>query len=108
MIDNPARTSALLDRLNEALPFPAILTPELRATLQGRNGRAIPIACTVTWLYYMGDEGGIVCKLDLGPTSENAAFVSITHLLFDPRQKLGREIAAYQKHRIKRIARQYI
>jgi hypothetical protein len=54
----------------------------------------------------MGDEGGIVCKLDLGSTVEKAAFTSITHLRFDPRLPLAREITAYQKHRVKRLRRQ--
>ena len=61
---------------------------------------------TVTLLHYMGDEGGILCKLDLGPDMENAAYVSITHLRFDPRLPLAREINAYQKHRVKRLRRQ--
>ena len=47
----------------------------------------------------------IVCKLDLGPDIENAAFTSITHLRFDARLPLAREIAAYQKHRVKRLQR---
>ena len=34
---------------------------------------------------YMGDEGGIVCKLDLGSYAAKEAFTSITHLRFDPR-----------------------
>ena len=32
-------------------------------------------------------------------------FVSITHLTFDRRLPLAREIAAYQKHRVKRMRR---
>ena len=32
-------------------------------------------------------------------------FVSITHLTFDRRLPLAREIAAYQKHRVKRLRR---
>jgi hypothetical protein len=31
---------------------------------------------------------------------------SITHLMFDPRLPLARQIAAYQKHRIKGIRRE--
>ena len=54
----------------------------------------------------LGDEGGIVCKLDLGrEDGAKAFFVSITHLVFDPRTPLAREIAAYQKHRLKRLRR---
>jgi hypothetical protein len=54
----------------------------------------------------MGDEGGIVCKLDLGSNAGMKAFTSITHLRFDPRLPLAREISVYQKHRVKRLRRQ--
>jgi hypothetical protein len=36
---------------------------------------------------------------------EHAAHVSITHLTFDRRLPLAREIATYQKHRSKRLRR---
>jgi len=98
----------LLKQLYEALPFAARMTPELHASLQNQNvAAAIPIACTITRLHYLGDEGGIVCKLDLGPAAQNEAYVvSITHLRFDPRLKLSRRIIAYQKHRVRRLRRQ--
>ena len=108
MIDDPEATERLLARLKAALPIPARLTPELQASLRERNaGAAIPATCQVTWVTYMGDEGGIVCKLDLGPDVEKEAFTSITHLRFDPRLPLARDIAAYQKHRAKRLKRQH-
>jgi hypothetical protein len=31
---------------------------------------------------------------------------SITHLAFDPRLSVARDIAAYQKHRLKRLRRE--
>jgi hypothetical protein len=72
----------------------------------GQNGNTtIPAQATITWISYAGDEGGIVCKLDLGPEVEKAAFTSITHLRFDARLPLARDIAAYQKHRVKRLQR---
>ena len=33
--------------------------------------------------------------------------MSITHLLFDRRLPLAREIASYQKHRVKRLRRDH-
>ena len=106
MIDDPEATERLLARLKAALPIPARLTPELQASLRAENaGTAIPTNCNVTWVSYMGDEGGIVCKLDLGPDVEKGAFTSITHLRFDARLPLARDIAAYQKHRVKRLTR---
>ena len=106
MIDHPETTERLIAKLNDALPILARLTPELQDLLRRQNaGTAIPPQATITWISYAGDEGGIVCKLDLGPDIENAAFTSITHLRFDARLPLAREIAAYQKHRVKRLQR---
>ena len=52
----------------------------------------------------MGDEGGISCDLDFGLGDTKAVhIVSITHLRFDRGHPLAREIAAYRKHRIKRL-----
>ena len=107
MIDHPVTAMELLEQLASALPLPARLTPELRATLSNQNvGAPVPPDCTITGLHYAGDEGGIVCKLDLGANLASQAFASITHLRFDPRLPLSRKITGYQKHRVKRLRRQ--
>jgi hypothetical protein len=106
MIDNPEKTERLLARLQAALPVPATPTPELVAALRGQNPPVgVRPTCEITWISYAGDEGGIVCRLDFGSDAASSAFVSITHLRFDPRLPLAREIAAYQKHRVKRLGR---
>lgn len=110
MIDDPAKTEHLLERLREHLPFPTVLSPPAMAMLckQAGNGD-VPPRCDVTQLHYAGDEGGIVCGLALTiDTGDKTLFISITHLLFDRRMPLAHEIAAYQKHRIKRIRRRGI
>jgi len=107
VIDNPGQAERLLARLQAALPFPARLTPKLVSMLQAQNpANAIPSTCSISWISYAGDEGGIVCRLDFERETEKAAFVSITHLRFDPRLPLARDIANYQKHRVKRLRRQ--
>ena len=107
MIDNPAVTMELLDKLRAVLPVPTRLTPEVRASLASKNaGAPVPPDGAIVALHYMGDEGGIVCRLDLGAAMQNEAFVSITHLRFDPRHPLARKIAAYQKHRVRRLRHQ--
>ena len=104
MIDNPAVTMELLDKLRAVLPVPTRLTPEVRASLASSNaGAPVPPDAAIVALHYTGDEGGIVCRLDLGAAMQNEAFVSITHLRFDPRLLLARKIAAYQKHRVKHL-----
>jgi hypothetical protein len=107
MIDNPEQVERLLARLQAALPVPARLTPEAAATLQAQNAAAgkIPPVCSITWVSYAGDEGGIVCKVEFGHETEEAVFISITHLRFDPRLPLAREITAYQKRRVRRLER---
>jgi hypothetical protein len=107
MIDNPDQTERLLARLQAALPLPARVTPELAATLQTKNtATEIPTTCSITWISYAGDEGGIMCRLDFEREIETATFASITHLRFDARLPVARDIAAYQKHRVKHLRRQ--
>ncbi len=108
MIDDPAKTGHLLERLKECLPFPATLSPPLAAMIREQSGgHDVPPRCDITRVYYAGDEGGILCGLDLTmDTGKKTLFASITYLLFDHRMPLAREITAYQKHRAKRMRRQ--
>jgi hypothetical protein len=109
MIDNQKQVADLLSKLEAALPVPAIITPRLAATLRQQSpGTSIPKECQVTWVSNAGDEGGIVCKLSVEGKADNklAFFTSITHLDFDRRSPLAREIAAYQKHRAKKLRQQ--
>jgi hypothetical protein len=106
LIDHLETVERLVAKLNAVLPIPARITPELQTSLCRQTGGTVPAQCAVTWITYMGDEGGIVCKLDIGSDAAKEAFTSITHLRFDPRLPLAREITAYQKHRVKRLRRQ--
>jgi hypothetical protein len=107
MIDDPEKAERLLARLQAALPVPTRVTPELAATLRARDPEIeIPTDCSVNWISYAGDEGGIVCRLDFGHKTKNEVYTSITHLRFDRRLPLARDIVAYQKHRVKRLRRQ--
>jgi hypothetical protein len=106
VIDNPDQTQRLLTTLQVALPVPACVTPEVAAALQAQNPTSrMPLNCLIIWVSYAGDEGGIVCQLDFACQIEKMAYASITHLRFDPRLPLTREITAYQKHRVKRLRR---
>lgn len=108
MIDHPEKVERLLTQIRAALPMPARMTPRLMATLREQNPDLTSMAaCRITRVDYAGDEGGIVCYLARDGEHENGRLVvtSITHLDFDPRLPLARDIAAYQKHRIKRLKR---
>ena len=68
---------------------------------------AVPYRCNVVSVFYMGEEGGIVCGLNIGgPDTKTPYFVSITHLTFERRMPLFRQIDAYQRHRIKKLKQQ--
>jgi hypothetical protein len=109
MIDNPQLMERLLTKLQAALPISARVTPEVAAALQAESPTSeIPPACSITWVSYAGDEGGIVCRLDFARETKKQVFASITHLRFDPGLPLAREIAAYQKRRVKRLRRQHL
>ena len=106
MIDNPAQVEQLIAKLQAVLPLPATASPPLLALLSEQvPGLDLPPQCQITQIHYAGDEGGILCKITFGRDDPKGFFVSITHLTFDRRLSLAREIAAYQKHRVKRIRR---
>lgn len=107
MIDNPDRVIRVIARMMEALPLSAMASPELLSVVRKRSpGKDASHLCHVTRVDYAGDEGGIMCGLDFGGDgNSHAFFVSITHLTFMQATPVAREIAAYQKHRIKRLQR---
>ncbi len=91
-----------------ALPLPALVTPDLAEALRAREPDvSIPKNCEIVEVYDAREEGGIMCALRLQGIAEDAhvIFASITHFDFDHRHPLKREIAAYQKRRIKKLSR---
>lgn len=103
MIDNPDQVERLVAKLKESLPLFAMVSHEVAAVIDEPSGATDPTRrYAITRVDYAGDEGGIVCKVEVGP---KALFASITHLRFGQAEPIGRQIAAYQKHRIKRLRR---
>jgi hypothetical protein len=102
MYDNIRQVERLLDKLNAALPLATRATPALAAKLREEGGDAPPAApWQINQVSYAGDQGGVMCRITF-EDGRNLQ-VAITHLSFDPRLPVARDIAAYQKHRIKRI-----
>jgi len=108
MIDDPDKTDHLMVELEASLPLEARIQPHARSAISEQSPDiAIPDRCNVTTLFYMGEEGGIVCGLDGGgPDTKTPFIVSITHLIFDRRSPLSRHIEAYQRHRVKKLKQQ--
>jgi hypothetical protein len=107
VIDDPNKTAALVAGLKAGLPFPARPTAELLKALRHRSP-ALDFShhCSITDIYYAGDEGGILCTLDFGLDGcKEAIIVSITHLRFDRNAPLSRDTAQYQRHRVKKLRR---
>ena len=108
MIDNPEKTQKLIAEIDAYLPVPARLSQSLKGMIRRQVAPIIPPEqCQVVEVLYMGDEGGISCRLDLdGQDTHDQIIVSITHLNFDKRCPLYRQIDGYQKHRIKKLKKQ--
>ena len=108
MIDDPDKTDRLVDALEASLPVETRLSASLIQTLSKRSPDvAIPARCNVVSVFYAGEEGGIVCALDIGgPDSKSAHLVSITHLIFERKLPLFSQIDKYQRHRIKKLKQQ--
>ena len=75
----------------------------LRILLKQYPDLVIPASCNIVSIFYAGDEGGIVRGLDIDGRDATAHVVSITHLGFDRRMPLSRQIEVYQRHRIKKL-----
>jgi hypothetical protein len=103
MTDDLVRVDALLAKMKEALPLHATPLPDLAAVMRRQRPEAnLPRQWRITEVTYAGDPGGIMCHLDAGQDSGAGRFVvSITQVTFDRRVPMAREIAAYQKRRVK-------
>jgi hypothetical protein len=108
MIDDPGKADILMAGLKEALPIPTHIAPSLVRTLSQKSPDiAIPSQCNVIDVIYTGEFGGIVCCLDIGgPDAPVAHLVSITHLSFNRKTPMAREIESYQRHRNKKLKQQ--
>lgn len=108
MIDDPDKTGRLVEALEASLPIETRLCASLIQTLSKQSPDvAIPARCNVVSVFYMGEEGGIVCALDIGgPETKSQHLVSITHLIFERKVPLFGQINAYQRHRIKKLKQQ--
>lgn len=103
-IDNPQQTERLLSRLQGHLPFRVSVEPGLAAIIRQKLPEFdASRGCEVSKVDYLGDPGGIMCHLVIPELGTEVFLTSITHVTVGPRMPLAREIAAYQKHRVKRL-----
>lgn len=108
MLDDFAKTERLMAEFETALPVEARLSSILKQTMIMESSDVVlPDSCCIVGLYYMGDEGGILCRFEIGEEEpRKSCYASITHLVFDRRHPLFRQIEAYQRHRVKKLKQQ--
>ena len=105
MIDDQRIVSELMTKMEAHLPIPARPTSPLVRLLREKGLKiSTDRVLFIRRVFYLGDEGGIMC--DVTPTrgAKENFVVSLTHLRIAPSHPLFREIRAYQQERVKRIA----
>jgi hypothetical protein len=106
MIDDPTTVIALMRQMEAQLPIPAMATPELVHTLR-KNG--VKIASTrrvqIEQVMYLGDEGGIACRVTFSGQAGNGVVVSLTHLRVQDHHPLAQAVRAYQRERTRKLVR---
>ena len=94
----------LIDEMKSHLPIPAYASRDLSNYLL-KNGKDITpeTELMITKVVESGDDGGIVCLLDV--MDHESFVISITLLRIKPDHVLYDKISAYQKQRIRSIFR---
>lgn len=107
MIDHFEQAIELMEDMRAELPIAVQPTPELLQTLKNKS-RVLPAEdeWRIDFLFYAGDEGGIVCGIELPKERAEAVVVSLTHLRIDHARLLSQRIRKYQSKRAKKLARQ--
>lgn len=106
MLDKLEKTEALLNAMEQALPFEVGLMPELIAGLARQQSPvAVKPVETVTDISYAGDEGGIMCHVACSD-ADRMVVVSLTHVRVPPTLPFAAAALSYQKHRVKKLKKQ--
>ena len=107
MSENQVLAKLLMTEIEANLPLPVIPTKELLKMINER-GIKVPLGHLffIEKVFYLGDEGGICCRITLPNDLKEDFVVSITHLSINQSSSLGKKIKRYQKKRIKDISRQ--
>ena len=107
MLDQPEKTMRLLAALKAAAPFEVQLTDRLIKCI-GADDDAVAghTRRMVSDLSYAGDIGGIVCHMPPLHEGGGALCVSLTQVRVPRTLPFAEAVAAYQKHRVKKLKQQ--
>jgi hypothetical protein len=94
-------------KLEGSLPLTVTMRAQAVASLKRHSlGAGAPRQYQVTAVDFLGHQDGIVCRLiDTTGEVRGEFLASITHLEFDQRQPIARDIITYQRHRMERLRR---
>ncbi len=107
MIDDPADVDFLMKQIEAALPLEAVLTDRFIKMFKEESPNVKwPEKCKIISLFYMGDEGGIMCALAIEGVEKEGIVTSLTHLHFYKNMPLATEIAFYQKRRTRHLKKE--
>jgi hypothetical protein len=107
MIDDPRKTSELIADLQNAVPFDVDLSPQLVAMLKIKlTNFDTTSRYAISQVSYAGDAGGIMCRI-ASDASSDGVVVSLTHLIVRNPLPFANAVAAYQRHRVKKLKKQH-
>lgn len=113
MIDSPEKTVKLMKSMKLCLLIPGYPTTALLQFLRGQpNLTSLKHLLKSTQpllieeIFYLGEEGGIGCAIRFPMVMKEDLIVSLTHLRVEATHPLFKEIAAYQKGRIRKLKKQ--
>jgi hypothetical protein len=94
--------SDLAKKLENEIPIPAYPIRELVQIFRDKgNPITLKSKLTITSVINSGDISGIMCTVM--ENDDNVIACSLTHLIFDPKFHLHKDILDYQRKRYKRI-----
>lgn len=107
MIDDYAKAQALVAKMKAGLPIPVRATADLaRASKQFPTKIIVGQELAIKNVFYMGDEGGIMCDVTPPGMATTPVICSLTHLEVHPGHPLTDELRAYQAARTRKLAQQ--
>ena len=106
-IDNPSRVKALMEEMEARLPIAVRPTVAL-VKLAKKQGLGIyrKDSLIIRRVFYLGDEGGIMCDITPAENSKTALVCSLTQLEVVGDDALSEEVRSYQQERNDKLSRQ--
>ncbi|MBV9286996.1 MAG: hypothetical protein JO288_04100 [Hyphomicrobiales bacterium] len=104
MLDKIGKTLELIAEMRAAAPFEVELTePVIAALNEGPGAVRLSARQTVSQVDYAGDQGGILCRMDIDDGREHVVVVSLTQLRLPAALPFAAAARDYQKRRTKKI-----